>query len=94
MIKMSKVLLWLAQGKTPMGRVARGTAFRTIEVVEKVLPTRKRMQKRLDAVLADAEEAKRLDAALAEEANQAGISPVSSTSTLLEDTPPKMLRHD
>jgi hypothetical protein len=81
MIKMSKVLLWLAQGKTPMGRVARGMAFRSIEVVEKVLPTRRRMRKRLNTVLA-------------EEADQAGLSPVSSTSTLLENLPPKSVRYE
>lgn len=53
MIKMSKILLWLAQGQTPVGRLTRGIAFRTIELVEMILPTRRRSRKKLNRVLAD-----------------------------------------
>lgn len=53
MIKMSKTLLWLAQGKTPMDRFIRGLAFRIIELAEKVLPMRRSMRNRLNKVLAE-----------------------------------------
>lgn len=55
MIKLSKILLWLAQGETPLDRVVRGTAFRFMECVEWVLPGRRRMKRVLDKIVAEEE---------------------------------------
>lgn len=62
MIRLSKFLLWLAQGETVLDRLVRGAAFRSVELVERLLPTRRRMRRELSRAWADEVEGK--DAAI------------------------------
>jgi salicylate hydroxylase len=73
LIKASSRLLSLAQGRTIVGRATRGIAFRTIDVIDSVAPTRRRLERELCTKLAE-EESK---AASVSDASERGLAMVT-----------------